>query len=978
MPAMGARAAPVSWERAIGMRVTSEATRLIGRDKEYAQIERDIALAREEKGSLVLLAGEAGAGKTRLAQEVMAASGLPVYAAMSGPERMPPYAPLVAVLRHFLRAAPDGLNACGPLLGYLATLIPELGPAAEGGDRATLFEALRVAFGAIARRGPALIFLDDLHWADDAALEVLPALAGALADEPLLILGAYRSDELPRGHPLRRTRAELRRAGLLQEIVVEPLDRNESGALAAQTLGQPLSPALATALYDRTLGVPFFIEELARALSATGRLRPGAAGLELAGDETVPIPDTVRDAVFLRVEALTAQARQALEVAAVAGLRFDLDLVSSIAVDDAGLSEAIEHGLIHETEPGAGAFAHALVRESLYADIFWTRRRQIHRDIAANLERRGAPARQVAEHWLAGREPERARLQLLAAADAAGAVHAYRDAASALHQALDLWPEADERERLDALFRLGDYAALCGDLAGAASAWREVANARRAAGETRALAEVARRLATVYELQGAHERAFAMRQETAQLFTDLGLTGDAAAERLIVADHLLRAGSVLPALQAILTAKEEAERANRQDMTARALQLEAYVFRKQGQLAASVERLRAGLALALDNDLAAPAASIYIDLGITLDALSDFDAALDVFDTALTYCRERGVAEMESACSVCLAGTLLRTGEWDRAVELCETLLANARVSPDIQATATWVLGAVFAWRGDTKRARRTLLDAMPLAERQGHWAVVAMNHASLGYLDELDGAYEAAAAHARAARELWAQVDDKEILIPALCWASTLFTDMGAREDAHACARAINDLAALVGNRESLGGLGYALGEVALLEGDAERAVEQFTQASAIFRELGLPYPCALAQARAGVALVAAGAIEAAAERFADAYRIATRLRARPLAGWLARELQRLGEPVERRLGRRAARQLEHGGLSRRERDVLRLVALGKTNREIGHDLFLSTRTVDMHVRNILFKLDCRSRAEAVHKATASGLVSL
>lgn len=958
------------------MGATAEPGRLIGRDSERAQIERAIALARNGTGSFILLAGEAGAGKTRLAREALASSGLPVFVAVSGPERTPPYGPLVAILRQFLRAAPDGLSACGPLLAFLAILMPELGPPAEDGDRATLFESLRAAFAAIARRGPALIFLDDLHWADDATVEALPALAGALAGELLLILGAYRSDELPRGHPLRRMRAELRRAGRLQEIAVEPLDREATAALAAETLGQPLSPALAAALYDRTLGVPFFVEELARALAATSRLRPSASGLELSGDEWAPIPDTVRDAVFLRVEALPAQARQALEVAAVASLSFDLDLVATITGDDAGLSQAIEHGLIREVEPGVGAFAHALVREALYADIFWTRRRQLHREIAAILERRGAPARQVAEHWQAGREPERARRQLLAAADAARAVYAYRDAASALQQALDLWPETDEGGRLDALDRLGDDAALCGDLAGAASAWREVADARRASGDTRALAEVARRLATIYELQGVHERALAMRQEAARSFAGLGLVQEAAAERLGAAEHLLRAGSVLPALQAIMMAKEEVADTGRQDLVVRALQLEAGAFRKQGQMAAAVGRLRLALALALDHDLTVPAASIYIELGLALDGLSDFDAALDVFDTAITYCRERGVTELQPACSVCLASTLLRTGEWDRAVELCDELLATERATPDVQASAACVLGTILAWRGDAKRARRALHDAMARAERVGHWVVVGVNHASLGYLDELGEAYEAAAGHARAMRELLPRIDDKEILVPALCWATTLFVSAGAREDARACVKAINDLAAHMGNRESLGGLGYALGEVALLDGDPARAAEQFSQASAVFREIGLPYPCALAQRRAGEALAASGMREAAVERLSDAYRTATRLRARPLAQRLARELQRLGEPVEQRLGRRAARQLEHGGLSRRERDVLRLVALGRTNREIGHELFLSTRTVDMHVRNILVKLDCRSRAEAVHKATASGLV--
>lgn len=970
-------------EARIGMPRAAEAATLIGRADERAQLERAVARAREGKGGFILLAGEAGAGKTRLVHEVLASSGLLALEAVSGPEHTTSYAPLVTLLRHYLRLTPDGLNAAGPLLGYLATLIPELGPPAEGGDRATLFEAILAGFGAIAQQGPALIFLDDLHWADETTLEVLPALTSALADEPLLILGAYRSDELPRGHPLRRARTELRRAGRLREMTVDPLNRDETTALATQTLGQPLSPALASALYDRTQGNPFFIEELAAALMTTGRLRAGAAGVELTGDELVPIPDTVRDAVFLRVEALSGEARAALEVAAIVGVRFDLDLIAASAGSDLGITEALERGLMREIEPGVGAFQHALVREALYADIYWTRRRQLHRAIAAELEQRDAPAREVAEHWLAGREPERARRQFLLAADAASAVHAYRDAASALRQALDLWPESneeneqDEQQRLDALHRLGEYAFICGDLAEAASVWREVADAKRTAGDQRGLTEVARRLSTVYEMQAAHDRALALRQETTDLLTALGLIGEAAAEQLAVASHLVRDERLIPALELILAAKEDAARVGRPDVVVRALQLEATVFKKQGQLATCTEHLRAGLALALEHDLTIAAASIYIELGNMLDALSDFDAAVDVFNTAITYCRERGIGEMEPACLTCLASTLLRTGEWDRALELCESVLASKSVSPDVLVTVTYIMGGILAWRGEAKRARRMLVDLMPRAEQLGHWAVVVMIHSSLGFLDEQDGAHETAAGHARAIATLWRQIDDKEIVVPALCWATTLFANVGAAEDAHASAKAINDLAAFIGNRESLAGLGYALGEVALLEGDAERAVEHFSQAVTIFRELGLPYSCALTQLRTGVALVAAGASDAAVERFSDAYRTATGLRARPLSGQCARELQRLGEPVEQRLGRRAARDLEQGRLSRRERDVLRLVALGRTNREIAHELFLSTRTVDMHVRNILEKLDCRSRAEAVHKATTTGILA-
>ena len=126
----------------------------------------------------------------------------------------------------------------GPLAAHLALLLPELGPPAAEGDRATLFEAIRLALAAIAARGPAALFLDDLQWADDATLELLAALARSLDNQALLVLGAYRSDELPRDHPIRRLRSELRRAGRLRQVTVEPLGAEATATLLERTLGQ--------------------------------------------------------------------------------------------------------------------------------------------------------------------------------------------------------------------------------------------------------------------------------------------------------------------------------------------------------------------------------------------------------------------------------------------------------------------------------------------------------------------------------------------------------------------------------------------------------------------------------------------------------------------------------------------------------------------------------------------------------------------
>ncbi len=149
-------------------------------------------------------------------------------------------------------------------------------------------------------------------------------------------------------------------------------------------------------------------------------------------------------------------------------------------------------------------------------------------------------------------------------------------------------------------------------------------------------------------------------------------------------------------------------------------------------------------------------------------------------------------------------------------------------------------------------------------------------------------------------------------------------------------------------------------------------------SQALVLLRGLELPFERAQTQARAGVALVAAGRRNDGIQQLSGAYQTARKLGARALAGSIAREVSRLGERVETRLGQRAATDLKNGGLTRREVEVLRLVAVGLTNREIGQELFLSERTVDMHVRHLLATLDCRSRSDATRRAAELGVLRL
>jgi DNA-binding NarL/FixJ family response regulator len=238
-------------------------------------------------------------------------------------------------------------------------------------------------------------------------------------------------------------------------------------------------------------------------------------------------------------------------------------------------------------------------------------------------------------------------------------------------------------------------------------------------------------------------------------------------------------------------------------------------------------------------------------------------------------------------------------------------------------------------------------------------------------------GAGDEAAALCRTLLEQWERSEDHHVGVACLRWAAGYLARHGDRKGANACAEALTRIAAASGHADALAALAFAIGETALADGDAATAAEQLARAVELHRDLDIPYERAEIALRAGVALAAAGDRDLALEHLGAAYRTARKLGARPLATEAAQEVAALGEPVDRRLGRRAAADAEGAGLSRRELEVVRLVGAGRTNREIAQELFVSKRTVDMHVRNVLRKLDVRSRVEAARRAVELGILA-
>lgn len=874
---------------------------------------------------LLFVGGEAGVGKTALLHAALrGVDGRVIRRAAGAPWERRPF----GVLHELLAGA--GADPTGEVEEIRSTLL------ADG--------------------RPTVLVLDDLHWSDEASLEVLAQLAGTLVDDRVAILGAYRSDELPRDHLLRRLRARLRHRRLLCEIALEPLRGHALCELIAAIAGAVPDEALAAAIADRTAGLPFFVEELLAALRQAGRLAVTDGTVALAADDGLPLPDSIRDAVALRVAGMDERVRVALDVAAVLGAEVDVGLVATLTGEQ--WPDELDHsGLFTAATRNTRRFRHVLVEEALRADVPWSRRRALHLAIAEQLQPLPDTETVVARHLLAAHDPIRARPLLLGAADRCLRVRAYRDAARLLETAIESWPDvADQPARLDAVDRLAQCWELCGEHAAAIANLRELAQIAGTAGTHR-------RLATQYELLGQWPPALAAREAAAAVFARAGDRGEAAAERLAVAAHLRSAASLQAALDTIELAAADAISADRVDLSCRIEALRGNVLARMGRAEEGITAVRSALERALGAGLTVPAAEVYQRLADSIEHAGDYRGALQAYDGAYEFCRVHAQDAVGQLCRACATVVLFNSGRWDGALGACREILDDERTTPHARAVACGVIGLVHAMRGRAGPARAALLESRVTATRIDLVAMELLATWGLALLDEAAGRLDRARASYRHIVTRCRETDERHYCVPVLQFAAARFAADGAAADLAVTTEVLADAVARTGQREARAALSYALGEAALADPGAGHVREARTHLARAVDELAhldLPVVHALAQHRAAL-VIATEEPAAAAQLLNAAFRTAQRLKARTLSERIA--------PDVRRFGRRLDSGPDVTGLTPREFEVLLLVGDGLTNREIAQRLHLSVRTVEMHVRNAVAALGCRTRAEAVRR---------
>ena len=426
---------------------------LVGREREVVALGAELERTWSWSTRCVVLGGEAGIGKTRLAGALaeVASEADPAGRVVWGQcvdlgADGIPYAPFLPVLRAL--ATDMGGQRLGEVLGpgraELARLLPELGAAAaiepEVG-RGRLFEAAARLLEQCAAARPLVVVLEDLHWADASSRELLEFLVRNVEETRVLLVVTYRSDEIHRRHPLRPLLGELGRSPRVTRLSIERLESSDVESMLTYRRGQPPDPRLLADVFERTGGLPFFVEELA------------------AREPGQELPDTLRDLLLLRVEALSEPGRGMLAAASVGGLRVvHDDLAAVTGLDprglDAALKEAVGAQLLRVDRDLHGyAFRHALLREAVYDDLLPGEQTSLHERWAGVLQQRldedatdAGLAVQVAHHWYAALDLPRAFSASLTAADAAQAAHAPQEEMQMLERALQLWARVTNAE----------------------------------------------------------------------------------------------------------------------------------------------------------------------------------------------------------------------------------------------------------------------------------------------------------------------------------------------------------------------------------------------------------------------------------------------------------------------------------------------------------------------------------------------------
>lgn len=989
---------------------------LAGRDDEIAALRGWLAALAGGSGTTILIAGEAGIGKSRLLREAAALVAEHGYVALQGTcfelDRDVPFAPFVELLRRtslqrlresrFLAVAPQLLKLAPDLAVNFPALqvAPIAEPEQEKRDLFRAWMAWLAPHHPTTALQPALVIIEDLHWCDDISLELLLRLARSVGDRPIALLLSYRNDETTPS--LRHLLAQLDRERLAYELALRPLPPEAVEAMIRAIFNQtsPISREFVEAMVALTEGNPFFVEEVLKSLVSAGDIFLANGRWDRKHLGELQVPRTVQDAVQRRMAALPAPARRVLALAATVGRRLHYEVLQALT----GFAEAdllplinllIEAQLLVEENGDLLAFRHALTREAIYGALLKRERKALHRTIAETLERLyGAVpdqrAGELAHHFFCAGAWEQALAYAVAAGDRARTLYAPREALKHYTLALDAVHELGRSAPpglLRARARMHDT---LGEWDAARETYERALRVARETSDTYAEWQCLLDLGFLWT-----GRDYRRSREHLQRALDVARSLN---DPLILAQSLNRFGNWeanaqqpersrhlhLEALALYRAANDRVGQAQTHDL----LGTEGYILsdvpfaaQHYAQAIALFRELddRSGLASALAMS-ALQGASYALDTTTTVPTLPR--DCRDAGEEAIRLAHAIGARPLEAYTRMIFALALGPRGEWGSALESAhESLMIASEIGHEANiASARWALGAIYHDMLDFAQAQSQLEQALALISGRGAAFILGHISACLARVH-----IARSSGHSQARVEL----DTAERVLNSMQDAATPMQTVWQRALWAARAElllaraqpeaALHIVERLMRDAGMVPRLWY-------LRGMAFHKLGRSPEAEMVLREA-----CGSCEAHGMLALLwrvrlALGQVQhvqrrarAAQEQYEAARGVVERL-AGGLAGDVARQfttralalIPRTPQPTSSQIARDAP-----GGLTAREREVAALIAEGRTNREIAAQLVVSERTVEKHVENVMHKLGFATRAHVAVWAASQNLRS-
>jgi DNA-binding CsgD family transcriptional regulator/tetratricopeptide (TPR) repeat protein len=967
---------------------------LVGRNEELARLRAAVARTAAGEPGIVLVGGEAGVGKSRLLtaalgdlDDVRVLTGGCIE--LGGAEL--PFVPLVEALRTLARTtSPSDLDdLLGPARRELARLLPELAPEGAApppatGSTAQLFELFLGVLGRLGDERPLILVTEDLHWADRSTLDLVAFLVRALQGVRVLLVLTYRSDEVDRHHPLRPLLSGWERLRGVERLHLKRFDRAEVHAQIAAIVGTEPDRRMVDLVFDRSEGNAFFVEELVRAV------RGGTGEHDL--------PPSLRDLLLSRAEGLSGSARRLLRTAAVAGRWVPERLLAEVAAVPTGelyegLREAVDASLLVVDESGRGyAFRHALTRDAVYQDLLPGERVALHTAYADALDHDPglvgqdvSVAATLALHWYAAHDLPRALSASVRAGRQAMAAFAPAEARRHLERALEVWPNVSEPETWAGVdqvevLRLAARAAFhSGDPERALPFMDQALELIDAdADPERAAYVVDQRSWALRSLGQGSAGLESLRQTVAGFPPQPSLAQAVVLASL--ANGLMRVmDEEAPAVARRALDVARAVGAREQEATALITLGSALSYLNhphEGEAA-----LREGLRLAEETRDHEAALRAFVNLSDSLESRGRHEEAAQAARDGLALATRVGLSRsLGSYLTGNLIEPLVRLGEWAEAERLGREAI-SAGLAGIFAASLRELLGYLAACTGRYDEALMHLREARRVL---GHTQEQQFAQAlSFVEADVERARGDLAAAADRVARSLELTTPGSVRYAWPLLWlGSRIAADRSTRARDHredlsgAQAGPDEDLTQYLRTPSPVSVAYAAMTAAERLRRDAVPAVPAWQEAVRAWRTATDVWPLAYSSYRLGEALCAEGNREAAAAPLREAARSATALGAQPLLDDVVALARRARvDLVDAVPTADVATAAVPFGLTDREREVLALVAAGRSNGQIATALFISPKTASVHVSNILAKLQVSGRVEAAGVAHRLGL---